>query len=227
MTRVDEAVISIKNMILENQYNQEGYLPSEGELSEKLEVSRATIREAVRTLEVRGFLKRIHGKGIQVVDKSEKVVEQAMTDMFDKQELEVRDVLEVRMMIEPKSAELAASRITNEELKTLNELVSMMEMSEKIDEKYLDCDFKFHKVLVASTKNPMSVAIVSAYSKWLEKSILASSQTVENLERNYHYHRNILEALEAKDPKAARKRMEEHLDVARDNHLNKEMEQNS
>ncbi|MFI3171196.1 MAG: FadR/GntR family transcriptional regulator [Eubacteriales bacterium] len=215
MTRVDEAVIEIKQMILDGKYDEYGFLPSEGVLSELLSVSRATTREAVRTLEVRGFLKRIHGKGIQVLDKSQKVVEQAMTDMFDKQELEVSDVLEVRMMIEPKSAELAAERIDNEELKQLNDLVTMMEKSERIDEKYLKCDFKFHKILVQSTKNPMSIAIVSAYSEWLQKSILATSQTDENLERNYHYHRNILEALERKDKEAARKYMEEHLFAGR------------
>ncbi len=214
MTRVDTAVIEIKQMILDQKYDEYGFLPSEGVMSELLGVSRATVREAVRTLEVRGFLKRIHGKGIQVLDKSQKVVEQAMTDMFDKQELEVKDVLEVRMMLEPKSAELAATRINKDELQKLNDLVSMMEKSEKIDKKYLECDFKFHEVLVASTKNPMTVAIVAAYSKWLEKSIFASSQTDENLEHNYHYHRNILEALERRDAYEARKYMEQHLEAA-------------
>ncbi|MFI3212418.1 MAG: FadR/GntR family transcriptional regulator [Eubacteriales bacterium] len=213
MTRVDTAVIEIKQMILEQKYDEYGYLPSEGVMSELLGVSRATVREAVRTLEVRGFLKRIHGKGIQVLDKSQKVVEQAMTDMFEKQEMEVVDVLEVRMMIEPKSAELAASRINHEELKMLNDLVGAMEKSAKMDEKYLESDFKFHKLLAASTKNPMIMAIVAAYSKWLEKSIFASSQTDENLEHNYHYHRNILEALERHDAYEARKYMEQHLEA--------------
>lgn len=214
MTRVDVAVEEIKQMILEKKYDEYGYLPSEGVLSEKLGVSRATVREAVRTLEVRGFLKRIHGKGIQVLDKSQKVVEQAMTDMFDKHGLEIRDVLEVRMMIEPKSAELAATRITKEELQVLNDLVGIMEKSERIDKNYRECDFKFHKVLVSSTKNPMSIAIVAAYSDWLEKSILASSPMNENLEQNYHYHRNILEAIEQRDSEAARKCMIEHLEAA-------------
>ncbi len=214
MTRVDVAVEEIKQMILDEKYDEYGFLPSEGVLSEKLGVSRATVREAVRTLEVRGFLKRIHGKGIQVLDKSQKVVEQALTDMFDKCELEVSDVLEVRMMIEPKSAELAATRITNNELKMLNDLVMMMEKSEVIDEKYRECDFNFHKLLVSSTKNPMSMAIVAAYSDWLQKSIQASSPKDVNLERNYHYHRNILEALEQHDAEAARKCMEMHLEAA-------------
>ncbi|MFI3208589.1 MAG: FadR/GntR family transcriptional regulator [Eubacteriales bacterium] len=215
MTKVEGAVIEIKQMIMDKKYDEYGFLPSEGVMSEMLGVSRATTREAVRTLEVRGFLKRIHGKGIQVLDKSQKVVEQAMSDMFDKQELEVSDVLEVRMMIEPKSAELAATRITREELKQLNDLVGRMEQCEKADEDYLACDFKFHKILAASTKNPMIMAIVSSYSKMLQKSILASNQTDENLERNYHFHRNILEALERKDSYEARRYMEQHLDETR------------
>ncbi len=213
MTRVDEAVIGIKDMILKKNYDDLGYLPSEGELSEKFSVSRVTIREAIRTLQVRGFVKRIHGKGICVVDKGQKVMIQAMTDMFEKENTTLDEVLEVRNLIETNAAELAAQRITDEEKAELKELVEAMESATEINDEYLKCDFKFHQKLAYSAKNNMLAAIVCAYSGWLRQSIDDTSNTKENLEKIYHYHRNIYEAVASGNEKAARIGMETHLEA--------------
>ena len=56
MKLIDKAQEEIKQMILDKRYDSSGYLPSEGELCELLGMSRSTIREAVRSLEIRGFL---------------------------------------------------------------------------------------------------------------------------------------------------------------------------
>ena len=62
MKLIDKAQEEIKQMILDKRYDSSGYLPSEGELCELLGMSRSTIREAVRSLEIRGFLQRVHVK---------------------------------------------------------------------------------------------------------------------------------------------------------------------
>ncbi len=211
MTRVDVAVLEIKDMILKKRYDEMGYLPSEGELSEILRVSRATIREAIRTLEVRGFVKRIHGKGICVVDKGQKVMIQAMTDMFEKKEITLNEVLEVRSLLETQAAELAAKRITNEEKEELKAIVQYMEGATQIDEKYLKSDFEFHQKLAYCAKNSMLAAIVCAYSGWLRQIIDETSNTNQDMEKNYHYHREIYEAVASGNSEIARKCMENHL----------------
>ncbi len=214
MTRVDEAVISIKQMIHDKCYDENGFLPSEGELSEKLGVSRITVREAVRTLEVRGFVTRLHGKGVKVADNSNTVMIQVMTDMFEKRDLTVEDVLEVRTMIEPKAAELAATRASEKDLSELLLLVEKMDKAKEIDEKYIASDYEFHKKIVSCTKNNMMVSIVNAYSEWLKIAIYNTNKTKENLEHNYNYHRNIYKAIKTGDAKKARKTMIEHLNAA-------------
>lgn len=211
MTRVDESVIKIKEMILNKEYNQDGYLPCEGDLSEQLGVSRATIREAIRTLEVRGFLKRIHGKGIQVIDNGVKVMARSMKDMFDRDTLTYEEVLEVRWIMETKAAEMAAVHATEEEVSELRRIVEEMESAESINDEYLDCDLMFHQKLAKCSGNRMLESIVNSYTPCLDEQIKASSRTKLNLERSYHYHRNIYEAVKNRDALQAKECMDEHL----------------
>ncbi len=214
MTRVDETVFAIKDMIQNKHYDANGFLPSEGELSEKLGVSRITVREAVRALEVRGFLSRLHGKGIKVCENSNGVMVQTITDMFEKKDLSIEEVLEVRKIIEPQAAELAALRITSQELKELSALVKNMENATVINDEYLKSDLKFHQKLAYSAKNNMLSAIVCAYSGLLLKSIESTSKTKINLENTYHYHRDIYNAVKKANPQKAKKCMEKHLEAS-------------
>ncbi|WP_317855234.1 FadR/GntR family transcriptional regulator [Chakrabartyella piscis] len=211
MTRVDESVEAIKKMILNKQYDQYGFLPSEGELSETLNVSRATVREAVRTLEVRGFVNRMHGKGIKVCEGGvAEVMTRTMRDMFDQDGITLDEVLEVRWIIESKAIELVTNVVTDAELAELLSYIEAMEGCTEIGADYQENDFCFHKKIVHCSKNKMLISIVNAYSDWLKELILASIPEDENLESTYHYHRHIYEALVQRDAKLAKKYMEEH-----------------
>lgn len=211
MTRVDESVNKIKNMIFNKEYDENGFLPSEGELTEILSVSRATVREAVRTLEVRGFLQRIHGKGVRVVDKGVKVMTQSMQDLFEKEDLSLDDVLEVRWIIETKAAVLAVQRATEEEIEELFKSIEIMEKCDSMNSLYIQCDFEFHQRLVACSKNNMLISITCAYSTLLFELIESSNKTQINLENQYHYHRNIYNALKNRDEQGIQRCMKEHL----------------
>ena len=98
MKLIDKAQEEIKKMILDKRYDSSGYLPSEGELCELLGMSRSTIREAVRSLEIRGFLQRVHGKGIRVADKGTQVMSRSLVDMIQQQQIDLDDILEVCLL---------------------------------------------------------------------------------------------------------------------------------
>ncbi len=217
MSRVDEVVIEIKKMILDHQYDEYGYLPSEGVLSEQLEVSRATVREAVRTLEVRGFLERQHGKGLCVIDNGINVLVQAMNDIYDKESIGIDDIIETRHIIEIQAVGLATERATEEDLEMLRAFVETMENAKVIDEKYLQADFDFHQTIVYTAKNAMLSAIVTSYSKWLKETIKATTGGEINLENTYHYHRNVHEAMKERNPDKAKKNMSHHLYATSEN----------
>ncbi|MFI3175132.1 MAG: FadR/GntR family transcriptional regulator [Bacillota bacterium] len=217
MSKVDDVVVEIRNMILNHKYDEYGYLPSEGVLSETLEASRATVREAVRTLEVRGFLERQHGKGLCVIDNGINVLVQAMNDIYDKESIGIDDIIETRHVIEIQAVRLATERATEEDLEKLRGFVETMENAKVVDEKYLEADFWFHQNVVYIAKNAMLSAIVTSYAKWLRKTIEATTNGDINLENTHHYHRNVYEAMKARDPALAQKHMSNHLYATSEN----------
>lgn len=214
---------NILEMIQKHQYDEDGFLPSEGKLLEKFEVSRVTVREAVRTLEVRGFVKRIHGKGIKVVDNATKVLTQSINDMIIQEMITQDDIstlgelLEIRTILEPKGAEMAAERRTERDIEGLTKCLEIMEKSKIMDDAYYEADLSFHIKLAAASGNSMLHLLIKAYTSNLRKLIIAASKADEPIEQQYHFHRRILDAVIRKDTKAAFNEMQEHLAVTKAN----------
>lgn len=219
----DMVADNILKMIQEQQYDTDGFLPSEGKLLEKFEVSRITVREAVRTLEVRGFVRRIHGKGIQVVDNAANVLTQLFNDMIVQGTIAqddmstLNELLEIRTILEPKCAEMAAERRTKQDIEKLQECIDIMEKSKVMDDAYYEADLSFHILLAGASGNSMLHSLIKAYTSNLKKLIVASSKAQKPIEQNYHYHRNILEAVIKQDKEAAFNGMQTHLVVTKEN----------
>ena len=218
MSLVEKTQQQIVEMIKNHEYDEYNYLPSEGELTKRFGVSRVTVREAVKSLEIRGFLKRIHGKGIYVLDNSVNAMARSISDMIIQRDCTTGDILEVRQIVEEACARLAASRACEKDLKAMEACLNIMESSEIMDEKYYRSDLEFHLQMAKSTKNEMLIAIVTSYSPMLLKSIVAASQLDYCIEQKYHYHRNIYESIKNKDAEKAVANMRIHL-VATENNL--------
>ena len=221
MTLVDITQEEIKQLILGKTYDDQGFLPSEGELCRMLEVSRATMREAVRAMEVRGFVKRIQGKGIQIVNESVKVLTQSMADMVSVDEISNEDLLEVRRIVEVPAASLAAKRAKADDIAKLQKYVKIMEDSSTVDDEYQNADFKFHVHLVQATRNKLLISLSAAYNAFTRQIIKSSLDSASDLERDLHYHRGVLEAIVSRDSKLAGELMEVHLKATEKNVKNK------
>ncbi len=217
---VDIATDSIITMIRNKEYDKDGYLPSEGDLAIKLEVSRSTIREAVRTLEVRGFVTRRHGKGVQIADNSIEVMTRSLNDMFLKNDKIMSDLLQIRVVLEPACAGIAANLATKEDLQELNKLIKIMESEDIDDDAYYDADLQFHIVIAKASKNQIYQSIITAYTPILRDLIIASSPSNCRLEKKFHYHKNILEAIKNRDSELASKQMSIHLEATDENSKN-------
>ncbi|MGE5606801.1 MAG: FadR/GntR family transcriptional regulator [Bacteroidota bacterium] len=217
MKLVDEAQHKIREMILNKEFDHNGYLPSEGELCKRFGISRVTVREAVRSMEVRGFLKRVHGKGIMVVDNSIKVMSRSIGDMMSLGDFGIDELLEVRKIIEIQTASLAAKRATQKDMEALRNALENMENAAVMDEKYLNSDLDFHLILVQAAKNHLLSAIVSAYTPLLKKLIVESSQIDYVIEKKHHYHRNVYECIIKGDDEGASVCMRIHLNATFEN----------
>lgn len=221
LTLVDLTQEKIKQLILGKTYDEQGFLPSEGELCRMLEVSRATMREAVRAMEVRGFVKRIQGKGIQIVNESVKVLTQSMSDMVSIDEISNEDLLEVRRIVEVPAASLAAKRAKADDIAKLQKYVKIMEASAVIDDEYQNADFNFHVHLVNATGNKLLISLSAAYNVCTKQIIKSSLDAGSDLEKDLHYHRRVLEAIVSRDSKLAGELMEVHLKATEKNVKNK------
>lgn len=171
---VDVASEEILKMIENHEYDERGYLPSEGELTIRFDMSRATVREAVRSVEMRGFVQRIHGKGVKVLDNSLQVVTRSLTDMMTKDGDTLKELLEMRTMLEPEGAALAARNRTERDIEILEEHVKMMNKSEIMDSAYHEADLGFHIQLAKATGNKILASFIEAYTGVLRELIIES-----------------------------------------------------
>lgn len=214
---VDVAADAIIEMIKSNEYDQNGYLPSEGDMAVKLDVSRSTIREAVRSLEVRGFVERRHGKGVLVIDNGVEVMTRTLEDMLTKEEDVLDDLLEIRMVLEPICAQLAAKCATAENLEELERHILVMERADVSDQEYYNADLGFHIGIAKASGNRIHLSIITAYTPILRQMIVETAPSHSRLEQEFHYHRNILKAIEEGDATQAHDQMKEHLRATNQN----------
>lgn len=214
---VEKTQLKIQEMILNKEYDSNHYLPSEGEMGERFGVSRITVRDAVRSMEVRGFLRREHGKGILVTDNSAQAMTQFITDMLSMNYSELVDVVEVREIVDTAAARMAAERSAEEDIDRLNLNLEIMEQSEVMDDRYFTNDMEFHVNLVKATQNRLLLTMANAYIPILKEMVITASQREYNIERHYHFHRKILECILAKNGDKAADTMKQHHAVTREN----------
>lgn len=215
-----EIVEQIKGLIKTGYLKAGSPLPSERELAEKLEVSRSSVREAVTILESLGILEVIHGKGSFIRDfrntKSMESYFDTFALLFDINPSQTLQLLEVRKILEPQAAALAAKNATAGDVLSLQEIQEEMKKVLGREEVGLDPDYKFHFQIASSTGNEILFNTLNALSDLMRRSLQQTSwlsladkqRTADSILE----HEQILEAIENKDPAAAQERMLNHIE---------------
>lgn len=163
-TKIYEMIMEqIKDIVKNGKLKSGDKLPSERDLCEKLEVSRASVREALRALQMLGLIESKHGEGNFINENFENSLLEPLSIVFLLLGSKSGDVLELRKIIEPETAVLAAKNITNEQLTELKEI--MDELNDNFDtEICASLDKKFHyKIAQASGNNLISTVMFSIF----------------------------------------------------------------
>jgi len=204
--RVAEQLAAV---ISEGEYPLGSRLPAERKLAERFDVSRPTVREAIIALELAGCVEVRGGSGVYVCD--------ANSSNFPKTDLSVGpfDILEARILVEGEAAQLAAIRITDEELVELREALEDMVQENEKEPLCEEADQNFHLLIARATRNE-ALASACAHLWSLRNSSPVSARILQKVRQvgsrpRIEEHRAVLEALENRDPKAARKAMRDHL----------------
>lgn len=192
-------------------------LPAERDLSEKLGVSRPSLRDAIAELQERGLLLTKAGAGIFVADVLGSAFSPALTTLFASHDEAVFDYIAFRRDMEGLAAERAAVLASETDLKVIDAVFQKMEAaSPKMDpntEARLDADF--HQSIVEASHNVVMLHMMrSMYDLLREgvfynRSVMFKQRTTQDILLDQH--RSINTALQKRDPKAARAAVETHL----------------
>ncbi|MFH0785852.1 MAG: FadR/GntR family transcriptional regulator [Pseudomonadota bacterium] len=214
--RLSESVIdAIKGMISDNNLAPGDKLYSENELTQKLQVSRASIREAIRILEVTGVVTVKQGKGIYVADTNEKKFE-PFVSWLKSNEQSITDNFEVRLIIEPKAAACAAEKADGNDIEKMEEALAHFAINaeNKNTAEIIKRDRDFHRFLAAATKNATLHILMKSMTTSLPNGWISSLHTPGRIEKTVQEHKAILDAVKNRDAEGAERAMTTHLENA-------------
>ncbi|MCK9221063.1 MAG: FadR/GntR family transcriptional regulator [Limnochordia bacterium] len=211
-TKVYEHIISqIKELIYTGKLKRGDRLPAERTLTEQLRVSRASVREAFSALEMIGLIESKPRDGTYIAANSQGMVE-PLSLAFMLQENFEPAFLEFRRILEVEAARLAATRITQERLTDLTQLVEQMALADEANS--IEADRRFHYRLSVASNNPILVTVLDAISDVIDLSIRTHRENLfadEQLkERLVEQHRQILVAVSQRDPDNTAVAVERH-----------------
>ena len=209
-TRLHEGIVlRLRDLIRQGKLRHGSRLPPERALAEQFGVGRSSVREAIRSLELQGLLVTRHGSGSFVNTQSLDAVTTLMAP--DNGSEGLQDVFEMRHLLEPQIAALAARRATASDIQRLATILEEQQRQILEGETGVDADTEFHFTLATATHNPALVKVVNAVEDVLRRSRDRYLQQPGRPERSLHSHHEILEMVRAGDDTGARRAMDHHL----------------
>ena len=184
--------------------------PPERELATQLDVSRATVRQALVALEVQGVVEVRHGDGTILRANPP---DATVLDAFRAHARRLPDVIDARMALEVKIAELAALRRTDHDLAQIDAALALMDDQIHQGQRGLEGDERFHAAVTAAAHSPLLADLMAAIATPISESRLQSLSQQGRPPRSLHGHRQIAQAIRAQDPRAAARRMRAHIEL--------------
>ncbi|MFQ5861148.1 MAG: FadR/GntR family transcriptional regulator [Dehalococcoidia bacterium] len=207
----EEIVTQIGELIRDGTLRPGDRVPPERELAERFKVSRASVREAIRALELQGLVVSRPGAGTFVASESlDGVIHTLAQELLAGREA-LGDTLELRLLLEPQVAALAAQRATEEDKSAMR---AILEEQARLVEGGLsgaEADVAFHTALARSTQNRALVRLGGSLVDILALSRDESLQTPHRSRQSLESHQAILLAIEQGDTEGARQAMERHI----------------
>ena len=204
MAVTDEAIVKIKEMILSGEIGPGDRLPPEKELSERLGLSRSSMREAVKALEVIRVLDVRRGDGTYVTSLEPRLLLEAMTFIVDlHDDSSILELFAVRRILEPAAAALATIQMTDAAVAALRAQVELVDESTDV-EGLVAHDLEFHGAIAAAAGNSYLAGLIDSLSSHTVRARIWRGLTQEHsVERTLAEHRAIVDALERRDAELA------------------------
>ncbi|MGZ3569596.1 MAG: FadR/GntR family transcriptional regulator [Thermodesulfobacteriota bacterium] len=208
----EDIVKQIRLLVEKGRLKRGDQLPTERELSETFKVSRATVREAIFSLETMKLVDRRQGDGTYVIASSEEALVQPLAAALFHEKDDLFDIFFLRKIVEPEVAHLSAENATREEINELEEILREQEEEVVGGKDSVQADSEFHYLLARTARNRILERLLLALLDLLSKTREKYLQTEERKEKSLQGHREVLAAIKNGKGTDARKAMRRHLE---------------
>jgi GntR family transcriptional repressor for pyruvate dehydrogenase complex len=215
----EEVVSQLHQLIDEGKLKAGDRLPSERELAEIFRVSRSSVREAIKTLEREGLVISRPGSGTFIAAIDVEAIVQPLASLLSRGKDALFDLFEMRRLIEPNIAALAAERATPSDVARLRQILKMQEDQVGRGASAVESDAAFHFAIGQATQNAALQRLVASIVEILKPVREKSLQTPGRAHKSLASHREILVAIERHDPESARQAMRRHIEAVEQNVL--------
>ena len=220
MNRAEQASRSILDRVAEGTLRIGEELPSEADLAAELDMSRLTIREAVKNLAARGVISVRHGKRNRLAPVEEwDLLNAELMELRGRMRGEGRDLVEqlteVRQIIEIGATELAAQRISPAQIDRMRAEIKAMAEAENAGpdiEAAVEADIRFHRVIVEAAANEYLAAVYRPMEEVLRAVRRQTSATAEVRAQALGWHLEIFKQLELARVEGSRDAMRGHME---------------
>jgi GntR family transcriptional repressor for pyruvate dehydrogenase complex len=187
-------------------------LPSERELSKRLRVSRPSLREALRTLELMGVVDTRHGSGTHVADSGTEVLKKPLEFLFMLDQPSIADLHDTRSLLEIHLAGRAAERRTDADLAALD--AALREMKKKLSRPsdVTDPDLRFHEAIAEASHNRLLERLMNCLRGAISEMMNVAWPGQPDMKASYELHVRVATAIRKKDVDGARRAMAKHMD---------------
>ncbi|MFF7637994.1 FadR/GntR family transcriptional regulator [Kitasatospora sp. NPDC008050] len=205
MPVTDEAIEKIKAMIVSGELHPGARLPKEADLAERLGLSRNSLREAVKALSLIRVLDVRQGDGTYVTSLEPHLLLDALAFVVDfHQDDTVLEFLEVRRILEPAAAAMAATVMSDEAVAELGQVLERLPAEPSLEELIAN-DLEFHRRIAAGTGNTVLCSLIDGISGPTARARVWRGITEEGaVTRTAEEHRAIYTAIAARQPEVAR-----------------------
>jgi GntR family transcriptional repressor for pyruvate dehydrogenase complex len=203
-SRIYEHIVDqIHALIREGRWAPGDQIPPERELAERFRVSRTSVREALRALEMQGVIESRQGGGTFVRTADTEALIPPLAAAILRGQRELTEVLEVRELIEPGIARLAARRATAEHVAELEQLLERQRECIANERPFVDEDTAFHYTLARASDNHILLRLHHVILDLLRESRQSYLHVPDRPQLSLRGHEAILSAIKAHDPQGA------------------------
>lgn len=206
----DEVILRFKDLIARRVFVPGKKLPSERDLAAALAVSRPTLRQAMRALQIMGVIRSRQGSGSYLAESAADILREPLEFVLAIKGIAETDLFETRCTLEVELASLAASRRTEEDLVDMRDSLARMRGSFGNPDAWCVHEIHFHDCIVRSARNAVMSAIMEMLSFMLLESRRETVRMLKDYPCSYDAHYRVFEEIEKSSSEGAARAMSDH-----------------